>query len=65
MSKHNHIDAPGVGKSSDYCHITSEFPLRLEDHETADMSTEAHSQFVPSEKEPIRLHHQLAGIRGK
>jgi hypothetical protein len=49
----------------DYLHITGETPIRLGDQAVAEMPTEEHSQFVPKEGEPIRLHHQMAGLRGK
>jgi len=48
-----------------YLHVDSKYPIRFENHETADMSTEEHSRFVPSEGDPIKLHHQLAGLRSK
>ena len=51
--------------SEDYLHLDKSYPIRLEDHQTADMPTEEHSRFVPKEGEAIRLHHQLAGLRGK
>jgi hypothetical protein len=51
--------------NEDYLHISGETPIRLEEHETATMSTEAHEKFAPSEGQPIRLHHQLAGLRSK
>ena len=50
--------------AENYLHIDKSYPIRLEDHEVAEMSTEEHSRFVPSEGEKIRLHHQMAGLRG-